>query len=97
MFTPADEKFAATLHTRRISLEQVQRAILLGCARKYIAMLNHQVRQPITSLQYFAGVIEEVEKSTIPESYWEPLRRKLQRMECVWLGQPPPARSEGRA
>jgi hypothetical protein len=97
VFTPADAKFAATLHIRRISLEHIHRAILLGCARKYIAMINHQVRQPITSLQYFAAVIDEVEESAIPESYWEHLRRKMQQMESVWLGQRAPIRSKGQA
>ena len=50
------------------------RAILLGCARKYVAMLNAGTRTPITSLQYFADIVEEVNESAIPESYWEPLR-----------------------
>jgi hypothetical protein len=47
-------------------------------------MLNAELRAPITSLQYFSDVIEEVAGSAIPESYWEPLRAKLARMEQQW-------------
>jgi hypothetical protein len=83
-FSAADEKIAAGLHRRGVSLEQVTRAILLGCARKYVAMINAGVRTPITSLQYFSDIVEEVNESAIPESYWEPLRAKVARMEQQW-------------
>jgi hypothetical protein len=83
-FAAADEKIAADLHRRGVSLEQVRRAILLGCARKYVAMINAGVQAPITSLQYFSAIIEEVADSSIPESYWEPLRHKVARMEQQW-------------
>jgi hypothetical protein len=83
-FSAADEKLAIDLYRRGVSMEQVTRAILLGCARKYVAMLNAKVRTPITSLQYFADIVEEVRTSAIPESYWEPLRAKVTRMEQQW-------------
>jgi HAMP domain-containing protein len=83
-FSAADEKIAASLHRRGVPLEKVTRAILLGCARKYVAMINAGVRTPITSLQYFADIVEEVNESAIPESYWEPLRAKVVRMEQQW-------------
>jgi hypothetical protein len=54
-------------------------------------MINAGVRTPITSLQYFSDVVEEVIESAIPESYWEPLRWKVERMEQQWQ-QPHPAR-----
>src|SRR6516225_12209529 len=69
VFTAADEKLALNLYRREASLEQVRRAIWLGCARKYMAMLNGQTRQPITSLAYFAPLIEEVGQPQIPASY----------------------------
>jgi hypothetical protein len=84
-FSAADEKIAVQLHRRGVQLEQMARAILLGSARKYVSMLNAGVRAPITSLQYFADVIDEVIRSPIPESYWEPLRAKVARMEQQWL------------
>ena len=71
-------------------MEQIKRAILLGCARKYVAMLNAGTRTPITSLQYFSDIVEEVRESAIPESYWEPLRTKMARMEKQWLHAHPP-------
>ena len=83
-FSAADEKIAASLHRQGVSLEQITRAILLGCARKYVAMLNSGTRTPITSLQYFSDIVEEVKESAIPESYWEPLRSKTARMEQQW-------------
>jgi hypothetical protein len=87
-FSAADEKIATGLYRRGISLEQITRAILLGVARKYVSMLNAETRTPIASLEYFADVIEEVRQSTIPESYWEPLRTKVTRMEQQWLRAP---------
>ena len=84
-FSAADEKIAVQLHRRGVQLEQMTRAILLGSARKYVSMINAGVRAPITSLQYFADVIDEVIRSPIPESYWEPLRAKVTRMEKQWL------------
>jgi hypothetical protein len=83
-FAAADEKIAADLHRRGVSLEQIRRAILLGCARKYMATINTGDRAPITSLHYFSAIIEEVVESAIPESYWEPLRHKVARMEQQW-------------
>lgn len=83
-FSAADEKLAIDIYRRGVSMEQVTRAILLGCARKYVAMLNAGTRTPITSLQYFSDIIEEVSESAIPESYWEPLRTKVARMEQQW-------------
>jgi predicted membrane GTPase involved in stress response len=84
-FSAADEKIAVQLHRRGVQLEQMARAILLGSARKYVSMINAGAQTPITSLQYFADVIDEVIRSPIPESYWEPLRAKVTRMEKQWL------------
>ena len=89
-FSAADEKLALGMHRRGVSMEQIKRAILLGCARKYVAMLNAKSRTPITSLQYFSDIVEEVSEPAIPESYWEPLRAKVTRMEQQWLHAHPP-------
>lgn len=84
-FTAADEKLALSVYRRQVSLEQVCRAIWLGCARKYVAMLNGQTRQPITSLAYFAALIEEVRLPQIPASYWDHVRHRMEEMEKRWL------------
>jgi hypothetical protein len=85
VFTAADEKLALNLYRREVSLEQVCRAIWLGCARKYVAMLNGQTRQPVTSLAYFASLIEEVSQPQIPASYWDHVLHRMEEMEKRWL------------
>lgn len=85
-FTAADEKVALNLYRRQVSLEQVCRAIWLGCAPKYVAMLNGQTCQPVTSLAYFASLIEEVSQPRIPASYWDHVRRRAEQIEKRWLG-----------
>jgi hypothetical protein len=96
-FTAADEKLALNLHRRQVPVEQVCRAIWLGCARKYVAMLNGQTRQPITSLAYFVYLIEEVSQPQIPASYWEHVRRRMEEMEKRWrqTASSPPAVTAG--
>jgi hypothetical protein len=42
------------------------------------------IRTPIISLQYFSDIIKKVTELAIPESYWEPLRSKMMRMEQQW-------------
>jgi hypothetical protein len=85
VFTAADEKLALNLRQRGVDLERVRRAIWLGCARKYVAMLNAQTRLPVTSLAYFASLVEEVAQPDIPASYWEHVRRRAEEMETRWL------------
>ena len=84
-FTLADERLAQDLNQRGVSLEQLQRAIWLGCARKYVAMLNGQPSMPITSLRYFTGLIEEVRQTDTPDSYWQHVRSKADQLERQWL------------
>jgi len=84
-FTAADEKLALNLCQRGVSLEQLRRAIALGCARKYMAMLNGQTRLPITSLAYFATLTDEVSQPQVPAGYWEHVQRRMEEMEKRWL------------
>lgn len=84
-FTQAEERLAQDLDRRGISLEQLQRAIWLGCVRKYVAMLNGQALMPITSLQYFTRLIEEVGQTHTPDSYWQYVRSKADQFERQWL------------
>lgn len=84
-FTAADEKLALNLCRRGAGLEQLRRTIWLGCARKYVAVLNGQTRLPITSLAYFASLIDEVAQPQIPASYWDHVRRRMEEMEKRWL------------
>jgi len=84
-FTAADHKLALNLYRREVSLEQVRWAIWLGCARKYMGMLNGQTRQPITSLAYFVSLIEEVGQPQTPASYWDHVRHRMEEMEKRWV------------
>lgn len=84
-FTVADEKLTLNLCHRGVSLEQLRRTIWLGCARKYMAMLNGQTRLLITSLAYFATLIDEVSQPEVPASYWEYVRGRMEEMEKRWL------------
>jgi hypothetical protein len=86
-FTPADELLARDLVQRGVSLEQLQRAIWLGCARKYVAMLNGQPPIPITSLRYFSGLVEEVRQAEASEGYWQHVRSRADQYERQWLRQ----------
>ena len=83
-FSAADEKLALGIYRRGVSMEQITRAILLGCARKYVAMLNAGTRTPITSLQYFADIVEEVRESAIPKATGSRFDAKMARMEQQW-------------
>lgn len=87
-FTSADEKLARGLHERGVTLPQVERAIWLGCMRKYATLLNHAEApaMPIASLQYFAAVIDEVvSQPNTPESYWAYVHRQFRTLEQRWL------------
>jgi hypothetical protein len=79
-FTPADEKLAGQLYEEGISLAQAERAILLGCARKYIALLNNGRGTPITSLHYFRALFNEVRQEVSP-SYWGYVALKVRTFE----------------
>ena len=76
---------AVNLYQRGVSLEQLRWAIWLGCARKYMAMLNGQTRVPISSLAYFATLIDEVSQPEVGPSYWEYVRGRMEEWEKRWL------------
>jgi hypothetical protein len=84
-FTAADEKLTRNLGRSGVTLEQLRRAIWLGCARKYVTLLNGQSQVPITSLAYFASLIKEVSQPQIPASYWDHVHRRMEEMEKRWL------------
>jgi hypothetical protein len=60
-----------------VSLEQIQRAIALGCYRKYVSLLNGSDNEPINSLAYFRELIEEAEDTETPAGYWSYVMREL--------------------
>ena len=84
VFSPADEKLATALHHRRVPSEHIERAILLGCMRKYLTLLNHNGGTPITTLHYFTGLIDEVESLKISPAYWQYVAFQVKRLEQRW-------------
>lgn len=92
-FTPADEKLAADLYRRGVPLENLRRALWLGSARKYMAMLNGQPPAPIASLGYFTALLDEVARVPVTDGYWEHVRQKMETLERRWQQVSPPAAS----
>lgn len=86
-FSAADEKLAAEWYRGGVPLDQVQRAILMGCTRKYVALFNSTAGSPITSLQYFAGIVQEVASLEMPLNYWRYLASRMRKMENQWRAQ----------
>lgn len=89
LFTPADEKLAAELYRNGVSLVDVERAILLGSVRKYVALTNNRRGTPITTLHYFMVLFDEV-RQEIPPAYWRYVADKLRTFEQSWNGFPVP-------
>jgi hypothetical protein len=83
-FGPADQKLAASWFRRNLPLEQVERAYLLGCTRKYLALCNHPPGTPIACLSYFSNLVEEVAQEQIPPGYWRHLAHGLGRLQAQW-------------
>lgn len=84
-FSAADEKLASILFNRKISIVQIERGFLLGCARKYASLLNGQSLEMIVSFHYFQNIIDEVVNEQVSDSYWSYLRVRLDRMEVQWM------------
>ena len=93
-FSAADKRRAVNFYRRGVSLEQIQRAIWLGCARKYVALLNSQTPLLITSLHYFSAIVHEVGETAVGDGYWSHVRRRAEQLERRWIERPDPRASE---
>jgi hypothetical protein len=93
-FSAADERLAANLYRRGITLVHFQRAIWLGCARKYVALLNGSENAPmlVTSLNYFSALLSEVAETSVGEDYWKHMQNKVTQLERMWRDQTPAGR-----
>jgi hypothetical protein len=85
-FSAADEKLAAALFVRSVALKQIERGIMLACARKYVALCNGGGEGMITSLGYFQNVIEEAATLHVSDDYWRHLQHRVKRLELEWAG-----------
>ena len=87
-FGAADERLAAAWQRAGVPLETVRRAILLGSVRKSMSLLDRPGGEPVRSLRYFAGLLEEVRTESFPDSYWGHLEFNLNRCERLWRNRP---------
>jgi hypothetical protein len=85
-FSTADEVLARQWFNAAVPLERIRQAILLGCARKYVAWRNNPaVQGPISTLRYFTPILEEIAKQKLDPDYWQFLRSRIQRHEKLWI------------
>lgn len=84
VFAPADERLAAALFERKVPIEEIEHAVLLGCARKYVTLINRQGGNPIVSFSYFQNVIEEARELKMSAEYWRHLQMRVGQMEQQW-------------
>ncbi len=83
-FSAADERLAADWHHRGVSLERAERAIYLGAARKYAALVNKGRGSPITALSYFERLLDEVDHADVSPNYWRHLKYRTEHFERCW-------------
>ena len=95
-FGPGDERLAAAWHAAGLPLETVRRAVLLGCVRKSMTLIDHPDQPLIASLRYFEGVLEEVREQSFPAGYWKHLEFNLGRCEQYWQAKPEQAPGSAR-
>jgi hypothetical protein len=93
-FGAADEKLAGEWYRSGISLDVVGRAFLLGCARKYVALFNNQGGTPVTSLNYFSGIVTETAAMEVNLNYGRYLSARVKKMDAQWRAQANFARAE---
>ena len=80
VFTAADEKLAAQLHSNGVPIVDVERAILLGSLRKCVALINNGGGTPIMTLHYFTALFAEV-RQEVSDQYWHYVAYKLRTLE----------------
>lgn len=92
-FSAADERLATIFYRRGVTPIHLQRAIWLGCARKYVALLNGSENAPmlVTSLNYFSALVNEVAGTSVGEDYWKHMQHKVTQLERMWLDRTPAA------
>jgi hypothetical protein len=80
VFSAAEEKLAAQLHSNGVPIAEVERAILLGSLRKCVALINNGGGTPITTLHYFTALFAEV-RQEVSDQYWHYVAHKLCTLE----------------
>lgn len=83
-FHTHEQNLANSLRLQGISISIIERAIHLGCARRYLHLLNTGERVGISSFFYFQELVAEVTRAKVSDNYWEYIRCKLHIFEEQW-------------
>jgi hypothetical protein len=83
-FSGADVSFSEKLYVRGVSLVQIDRALVLGCAAKYISLLNSPVGNLISRFSYFSDAIEEAGRPLSQQQNWEIVTVMMTKYEICW-------------
>jgi hypothetical protein len=84
VFNPADEHLARQMFRDYVELKQIEHRVSLGCARRYVALLNGTAVGPIAGLKYFSSTIQEVQALQTSEDYWRHLALRVAKFEQQW-------------
>lgn len=83
-FSAADATFAEKLFLRGITLVHINRAFHIGCAAKYISLLNEPGGELISRLSYFRDVIEQIDKPESTFENWPLIATVMIKYELGW-------------
>jgi hypothetical protein len=86
VFNPADALLAIQMFRDQVELISIEHGILLGCARRYVALLNGTAVGPISGLRYFSSAIQEVRAHQVSDGYWDHLASRVAKFEQQWTG-----------
>jgi hypothetical protein len=81
---PEGANLGPSLFERNVPIEQVEHAVLLGCARKYVTLINRHRSGPIISFSYFENGIDGVRQLKMPTEYRCHLQMRVARLEQQW-------------
>ena len=87
-FERAEERLVADWQRAGVAVETVRRAILLGSVPKSMSLLDRPGGEPVRSLHYLAGLLEEVRMESFPPNYWRHVEFNLRRCERLWRNGP---------
>jgi hypothetical protein len=76
-----DRRLAEELYEKRMKLEEIEAAMILGSARRLLRSADAPKLGPIRSLHYFLPVIDEIRSVPVSADYIQYLRSKLAAFE----------------
>ena len=84
-FSSADLSFAEKLYIRGVRTEHFKRAVILGCCRKYISLINRSDGELIAHLSYFSDAVDEASDPALLSTQWEIKEQlELYKYEILW-------------